>query len=392
VEHGRTNLVRVTEKQYGFETLAIHAGQEPEPRTGAVVTPIFQTSTYAQDAVGAPRLGYEYSRTTNPTRDALQDCLAALEGGRRGLAFASGLAAEDVLVRTVCRPGDHVVIPNDAYGGTFRLFARVAEVWGLSWTIAPVTDVDAVRAAIRPETKIVWIETPTNPLLGIADIAALASVAHDAGALLVVDNTFASPYLQQPLAFGADVVVHSTTKYIGGHSDVVGGALVIDDEELATRLAFHQNAMGAAGGPFDAWLTLRGIKTLGVRMDRHCDNAERIAAYLAHHAKVVQVHYPGRPEHPGHETAAKQMRRFGGMVSFRAAGGEAAAIDICNRAKLFILGESLGGVESLIEHPGKMTHASVAGSPLEVPGDLVRLSVGIETVNDLLADLEQALG
>jgi len=356
-----------------------------------VVTPIFQTSTYAQDAVGAPRLGYEYSRTTNPTRDALQECLAALESGRRALTFASGLAAEDVLLRTVCKPGDHVVIPDDAYGGTFRLFAKVAERWGLSWTAASVHNPDAVRAAIRPETRIVWVETPTNPLLGIADIAALAGVAHESGALLVVDNTFASPYLQQPITLGADVVVHSTTKYVGGHSDVVGGALIVNDDELGASLAYHQNAMGAINGPFDAWLTLRGIKTLGVRMDRHCDNAERIAAYLVHHPKVASVLYPGLPEHPGHEVAAKQMKRFGGMVSFRAAGGESAAIEICNRAKLFVLGESLGGVESLIEHPGRMTHASAAGSPLEVPADLVRLSVGIETVDDLLADLEQAL-
>jgi cystathionine gamma-synthase len=376
---------------HGFETLAIHAGQDPEPRTGAVVTPIFQTSTYAQDAVGAPRLGYEYSRTTNPTRDALQECLAALESGRRGLTFASGLAAEDVLLRTVCKPGDHVVIPDDAYGGTFRLFSKVAERWGLSWTAASVHSVDSVRAAIRPETRVIWVETPTNPLLGIADIAGLAAVAHEARALLVVDNTFASPYLQQPITLGADVVVHSTTKYVGGHSDVVGGALIVNDDELGAQLAYHQNAMGAINGPFDAWLTLRGIKTLGVRMDRHCDNAERIANYLVHHPKVATVLYPGLPEHPGHEIAAKQMKRFGGMVSFRVAGGEAEAIEICNRAKLFVLGESLGGVESLIEHPGRMTHASAAGSPLEVPADLVRLSVGIETVDDLLADLEQAL-
>ncbi len=376
---------------HGFETLAIHAGQDPEPRTGAVVTPIFQTSTYAQDAVGAPRLGYEYSRTTNPTRDALQECLAASESGRRALTFASGLAAEDVLLRTVCKPGDHVVIPDDAYGGTFRLFAKVAERWGLSWTAASVHNPDSVRAAIRPETRIIWVETPTNPLLGIADIAALAGVAHESGALLVVDNTFASPYLQQPITLGADVVVHSTTKYVGGHSDVVGGALIVNDDELGASLAYHQNAMGAINGPFDAWLTLRGIKTLGVRMDRHCDNAERIATYLVHHPKVASVLYPGLPEHPGHEVAAKQMKRFGGMVSFRAVGGESAAIEICNRAKLFVLGESLGGVESLIEHPGRMTHASAAGSPLEVPADLVRLSVGIETVDDLLADLEQAL-
>jgi cystathionine gamma-synthase len=376
---------------FGFETLAIHAGQEPEPRTGAVVPPIYQTSTYAQHAVGEPRLGYEYSRTANPTRDALQECLAALEGGRRGLAFASGLAAEDALLRTVCRPGDHVVIPDDAYGGTYRLFARVAEKWGLAYTPAKVSDLDAVRDAVRPETKIIWVETPTNPLLGIADLAGLAAVAHDRGALLAVDNTFASPYLQQPLGHGADVVIHSTTKYVGGHSDVVGGALITRDEGLGDELAYHQNAMGAISGPFDAWLTLRGVKTLGVRMDRHCDNAERVVEFLVNHPKVTQVLYPGLPEHPGHEVASKQMRRFGGMVSFRVDGGEEAAIEVCNRARLFVLGESLGGVESLIEHPHRMTHASVAGSPLEVPGDLVRLSVGIETAQDLVADLEQAL-
>jgi cystathionine gamma-synthase len=375
---------------YGFDTLAIHAGQEPDPRTGAVVPPIFQTSTYAQDAVGAPRLGYEYSRSSNPTRDALQECLAALEGGRTGLAFASGLAAEDTLLRAVCRPGDHVLIPDDAYGGTFRLFSKVAERWGLSFTAAHLSNVDLARHAIRDQTRIIWVETPTNPLLGIADIPALSQLAHDNDALLVVDNTFASPYLQQPLALGADIVVHSTTKYVGGHSDVVGGALVVNDDELAASLRYHQNAMGAVGGPFDAWLTLRGLRTLGVRMDRHCDNAERIAEYLSRHPRVTSVLYPGLPEHPGHETAAKQMRRFGGMVSFRVAG-EDTAVAVCNRARLFILGESLGGVESLIEHPGRMTHASAAGSPLEVPGDLVRLSVGIETVDDLLADLEQAL-
>ncbi|WP_422773307.1 cystathionine gamma-synthase [Plantactinospora sp. WMMC1484] len=378
---------------HGFETIAIHAGQEPEPRTGAVVPPIYQTSTYAQDAVGAPRLGYEYSRSANPTRDALQDCLAALEGGPVGLAFASGLAAEDTLLRTVCKPGDHVVIPDDAYGGTFRLFARVAQRWGLHWTAARISDIDAVRAAVRPgETRIIWVETPTNPLLGIADIAGLASLAGDVGALLVVDNTFASPYLQQPIALGADVVVHSTTKYVGGHSDVVGGALVAASAALGDELRYHQNAMGAVNGPFDAWLTLRGVKTLGVRMDRHCDNAERIADYLDGHRAVAQVLYPGLTDHPGHEIAAKQMRRFGGMISFRAAGGEEHAVQICDRAKLFVLAESLGGVESLIEHPGRMTHASAAGSPLEVPADLVRLSVGIETADDLLADLEQALG
>jgi cystathionine gamma-synthase len=357
------------------------------------VPPIYQTSTYAQDAVGSPRLGYEYSRSGNPTRDALQECLAALEGGRRGLAFASGLAAEDTLLRTVCRPGDHVVIPSDAYGGTYRLFAKVAEKWGLDWTAVPLGDSDAVRAAFRPgHTRMIWAETPTNPLLSIADIAALATLAHEYDAILAVDNTFASPYLQQPLALGADVVIHSTTKYLGGHSDVVGGALVAADDGLGDELAYYQNAMGGVNGPFDAWLTMRGIRTLGVRMDRHCDNAERIVAYLDGHRAIQQVLYPGLESHQGHETAAKQMRRFGGMVSIRVVGGPDQAVRICNRTKLFVLAESLGGVESLIEHPGQMTHLSAAGSPLEVPADLVRLSVGIETVDDLLADLEQALG
>ena len=375
-----------------FETLAIHAGQEPDPLTGAVVPPIYQTSTYKQDGVGGLRGGYEYSRSANPTRTALEECLAAIEGGRRGLAFASGLAAEDTLLRAICRPGDHAVIPGDAYGGSYRLFAKVQDAWGLAHTPAAGHDADAVRAAIRPgETKVVWVETPTNPLLGIADIAVLAEVAHDAGALLVVDNTFASPYLQQPLALGADVVVHSTTKYMGGHSDVVGGALVLADDELAETVAYHQNAMGAVSGPFDSWLVLRGIKTLGVRMDRHCANASRVAELLTSHPQVTEVFYPGLPEHPGHEIAAKQMKAFGGMVSFRVAGGEEEAVALCDRTEVFILGESLGGVESLIEHPGRMTHASVAGSPLEVPGDLVRLSVGIEAVEDLVEDLTRAL-
>ncbi len=375
-----------------FETVAIHAGQEPDPATGAVVPPIHQVSTYKQDGVGGLRGGYEYSRSANPTRTALEQNLAALEGGARGLAFASGLAAEDCLLRTVLVPGDHVVIPDDAYGGSFRLFAQVAARWGVEFSVAHTADPAAVRAALTDRTKAVWVETPSNPLLGITDIAASAAVAHEAGALLVVDNTFASPYLQQPLALGADVVVHSTTKYMGGHSDVVGGALVVADRELGERLAFHQNAMGAVAGPFDAWLVLRGIKTLAVRMDRHSANAARVAHMLDRHARVTHVYYPGLEEHPGHETAAKQMRDFGGMVSFRVEGGEEAAVEVCNRARLFILGESLGGVESLIEHPGRMTHASAAGSPLEVPDDLVRLSVGIESVDDLLADLTQALG
>jgi len=376
----------------GFETLAIHAGQGPDPTTGAVVPPIYQVSTYKQDGVGGLRGGYEYSRSANPTRTALQECLAAIEGGSRGLAFASGLAAEDTLLRTVCSPGDHVVIPDDAYGGTYRLFARVLQRWGLAHTPARLTDPDAVAAAIQPgRTKVVWVESPTNPLLNVADIARLAAVAHDGGALLVVDNTFASPYLQRPLSLGADVVVHSTTKYLGGHSDVVGGALVVGDVALADELAYHQNAIGAVAGPFDCWLVLRGIRTLGVRMDRHCDNAEAVAELLLAHPAVVEVLYPGLAMHPGHEVARKQMSRFGGMVSFRVDGGSIAALGVCERAQVFTLGESLGGVESLIEHPARMTHASVAGSPLEVPDDLVRLSVGIETVTDLLADLRQAL-
>ncbi|HEY3558803.1 MAG TPA: cystathionine gamma-synthase [Kribbella sp.] len=381
-----------TEHQYGFETLAIHAGNEPDPTTGAVVPPIYATSTYKQDGVGGLRNGYEYSRSANPTRTALEECLAAIEAGNRGFAFASGLAAEDTLIRSVCAPGDHVVFPDDAYGGTFRLFSRVLSNWGVEMTPAAVTHPEAIRAAIQPgKTKVVWLETPTNPLLNVADIAIVAQIAHEAGALLVVDNTFASAYLQQPLELGADVVVHSTTKYMGGHSDVVGGALVVRDSELADKIAFHQNAIGAVAGPFDSWLVLRGIKTLGVRMDRHSDNAEKVVEFLQRHKSVSQVLYPGVDGHPGHETAAKQMKRYGGIVSFRVTGGEAQALDICNKAEVFTLGESLGGVESLIEHPGKMTHASVAGTPLEVPADLIRLSVGIETIDDLLQDLDQAL-
>lgn len=376
----------------GFETLAIHAGQEPDPQTGAVVPPIYQVSTYKQDGVGGLRDGYEYSRTANPTRHSLEECLAALEGGRRGLAFASGMAAEDCLLRAVCTPGDHVIIPDDAYGGTFRLMARVLAEWGVSYRPVPITDLAAVADALaeRP-ARVLWAETPTNPLLSIADISALADVAHQAGALLVVDNTFASPYLQQPLALGADAVVHSTTKYLGGHSDVVGGAVVVTDPALGERLAFLQNTTGAVAGPFDAWLTLRGVKTLAVRMDQHSRNAARVADMLTSHPAVTNVRYPGLPSHPGHEVAAKQMRDFGGMVSFRVRGGETAAVAACGRTRLFTLGESLGGVESLIEHPGRMTHASAAGSPLEVPGDLIRLSVGIETGADLLEDLRQAL-
>jgi len=376
----------------GFATRAIHAGQEPDPTTGAVIVPIHQVSTFKQDGVGGTRGGYEYSRSANPTRTALEVCLASLDGGARGLAFASGLAAEDVLLRTICRPGDHVVIPDDAYGGTYRLFARVLSEWGVVFTSVPLTDPDQVAAAIRPgSTRAVWVETPTNPLLTVADIAVLADVAHAAGALLVVDNTFASSYLQQPLSLGADVVVHSTTKYAGGHSDVVGGALVAADPALGERLAFLQNASGAVPGPFDCWLVLRGLKTLAVRMERHCDNAEAVVALLVDHPQVREVLYPGLPGHPGHAAAKAQMRRFGGMVSFRVQGGAAAALAVCDRTTVFTLAESLGGVESLIEHPGRMTHASVSGSPLEVPDDLIRLSVGIEDAADLTADLAAAL-
>lgn len=375
----------------GFSTRAIHAGQVPDPTTGAVTTSIHTSSTYAQDGVGGTRGGYEYSRSANPTRTVLQDQLAALEGGRHAHAFGSGMGATDTLLRILLKPGDHLVIPHDAYGGTFRLVDKVLSGFGVEHSPVDLADHDALRAALRPTTKVVWCETPTNPLLGIADIAALAGVAHEVGARLVVDNTFASPYLQTPLALGADVVVHSTTKYVGGHSDVVGGALVTDDDALSEQIAFVQNSTGSVPGPFDAWLTLRGAKTLAVRMERHCDNAERVAEMLSAHPAVASVLYPGLPEHPGHEVAAKQMRRFGGMVSFLAAGGRDAALRICAGTRLFTLAESLGGVESLIEHPGEMTHASTAGSMLEVPDSLVRLSVGIEDADDLLDDLRSAL-
>jgi cystathionine gamma-synthase len=377
----------------GFETLAIHAGQDPDPLTGAVVPPIYQTSTYKQDGIGGTRGGYEYSRTANPTRTALETCLAALENGARAFAFASGMAAEDCLVRTLCRPGDTVLIPGDAYGGTFRLFDKVLKGWGVDYAPVRQTDLNALAAAAadrRP--RLIWAETPTNPLLSVVDIRKLAAIARESGALLVVDNTFASPYLQRPLDLGADIVVHSTTKYLGGHSDVIGGAVVLGDPRFADDLAFNQNATGAVPGPFDVWLTLRGIKTLAARMDRHCGNAARVARALAMHPAVTSVLYPGLPEHPGHQVARSQMRDFGGMVSFRLAGGEPQAVAVCDRTTLFTLGESLGGVESLIEHPARMTHASAAGSPLEVPPDLVRLSVGIEDPDDLLADLTQALG
>ena len=389
---GPTGHVHAEVAKLGFESRAIHAGYDPDPTTGAVIPPIFATSTYKQDGVGGLRGGYEYSRSGNPTRTALEECIAALEDGSHGFAFASGLAAEDTLLRSVCRPGDHVVIPDDAYGGTYRLFDKVEQHWGLSHSPAQVASVAAVEAAIRPgETKVVWVETPTNPLLNIADIPAIADVAHRAGALLVVDNTFASPYLQQPLTLGADVVVHSTTKYCGGHSDVVGGALVVRDGELADRIRFHQNAIGGVAGPFDSWLVLRGLRTLALRMERHCDNAEAVVSFLSSHPAVAEVIYPGLDSHPGHEVASRQMRRYGGIVSFRVAAGEQKALDVCDATELWTLGESLGGVESLIEHPGRMTHASVAGTDLEVPAELIRLSVGIETAADLIADLDRAL-
>ncbi|MBM4625626.1 cystathionine gamma-synthase [Rhodococcus hoagii] len=376
----------------GFSTRAIHAGYEPDPQTGAVNVPIYASSTFAQDGVGGMRGGFEYARTGNPTRRPLEANLAALESGTFGRAFGSGMAATDCVLRSLLRPGDHLVIPNDAYGGTFRLIDKVFTQWGIEYTPAAVSDVDAVRAAIRPNTKLVWVETPTNPLLNVGDIAAISEVAQAAGAKLVVDNTFASPYLQQPLQLGADIALHSTTKYIGGHSDVVGGALVTNDEELDTKFAFLQNGAGAVPGPFDAFLTMRGIKTLALRMERHSDNAEKIVDLLTGHSAIAQVIYPGLESHPGHAVAAKQMRRFGGMISVRLKGGRQAALDFCARTQIFTLAESLGGVESLIEHPGVMTHASTAGSALEVPEDLVRLSVGIEDAADLLADVEQALG
>ena len=376
----------------GLATKAIHAGYRPDPATGAVNAPIYASSTFAQDGVGALRGGFEYARTGNPTRAALEASLAAVEGGDYGRAFGSGMAATDCALRAMLRPGDHVIIPNDAYGGTFRLIDKVFTQWGVGYTPVALADVDAVRATITPQTRLIWVETPTNPLLSIADIAALAELGKQSSVKVLVDNTFASPALQQPLTLGADVVLHSTTKYIGGHSDVVGGVLVTDDAELDEAFAFLQNGAGAVPGPFDAYLTMRGLKTLVLRMQRHSENASAVAEFLAGHPAVSTVLYPGLPGHPGHEIAARQMRGFGGMVSVRMRGGRQAARDLCARTEVFILAESLGGVESLIEHPSAMTHASTAGSQLEVPDDLVRLSVGIEDVADLLADLDQALG
>jgi cystathionine gamma-synthase len=381
--------VKSSPRKPGFETLAIHAGQDPERLTGAVVVPIFQTSTFAQEAVGKNK-GYEYGRTGNPTRTALETCLAALEGARWGLAFASGMAASDAVAHLLSK-GDHVVMGDDVYGGTYRLFARVFDRAGIDLTAVDMRKLDAVRRAMRSRTKLVWIETPSNPLLKVLDIAALAEIAHKARALAVADNTFASPYLQQPIKLGADLVLHSTTKYLGGHSDVVGGALAGNAAELRERIAFVQNAAGGVPGPFDAWLVLRGAKTLGVRMDRHSANAQAIAEWLAEHPKVTRVNYPGLASHPQHALARRQMRAFGGMLSFELRGGEASAKRFAGRTKIFALAESLGGVESLVEIPLAMTHGSVRGTKLAPPAGLVRLSVGIETVDDLIDDLAQAI-
>ncbi|MEV8145662.1 cystathionine gamma-synthase [Specibacter sp. NPDC078709] len=380
----------------GFNTRAVHAGQTPDPTTGSVIPPLYQTTTFAQDGIGKLRNGYEYGRGTNPTRDALQTQLAALEGGQFAFSFASGLAAEDALIRALLVPGDHIIMGNDVYGGTYRLINRVLSVWGISNAAVDMSDGGALAAAVAAGgpngmTKMVWVETPSNPMMKITDIAALAEVAHAAGALLVVDNTFASPYLQNPLALGADIVVHSTTKYIGGHSDASGGAIILSDAEAAEKIGFVQFAVGAVSAPMEAWLTTRGLKTLGVRMDRHCTNAQAIAEWLLTRPEVEKVLYPGLPDHPGHELAAKQMRGFGGMISVQFKGGEAAARKVAESTHLFTLAESLGGIESLMNYPSEMTHASVKGTELAVPENLIRLSVGIEDVADLLADLEQAL-
>jgi len=375
---------------YGFETRAVRAGQPHDPRTGGVVTPIALSTTFAQDAVGEPKFGYEYARTGNPTRHAYEECLASLEGASHGFAFASGLAAEDALLRML-EPGDQVLLGDDAYGGTFRLISKVHGAAGIRHTAVDLTNPDAIRDSWTPETRMVWLETPTNPLLTVIDIDRVADVVHELGGTVVVDNTFATPYLQRPISLGADAVVHSATKYLGGHSDVVGGFVATSDNRIADHLGFVQNAVGAVPGPFDCYLVLRGMKTLALRMDRHCSNASTIVEVLVEHPRVSHVLYPGLEGHPGHEIAGRQMDGFGGMVSFRLAGGREAAEKVAVSTEVFTLAESLGAVESLIEHPGVMTHASAAGSALEVPDDLIRISVGIESVEDLVADLERAL-
>ena len=373
----------------GFSTRAIHAGQEPDPSTGAVVTPISLSTTFAQTSVGE-HLGYEYSRSGNPTRTVLETQVAALEQARHGLAAASGLAAEDNILRLL-RPGQRVLLGNDAYGGTFRLISKVWSPLGFPWSAIDLTDVDALREGWPDDTGMIWLETPTNPLLTCFDIEAIAEVAHERGALVVVDNTFATPYLQQPITLGADVVVHSATKYLGGHSDVVGGFVATSDDEIAERIGFTLNAAGAVPAPFDCYLVLRGVKTLALRMERHCENARAIVDLLVSHPAVGRVLYPQLPDHPGHAAAARQMRDFGGMVSFTVRAGREAAMRVAASTSLFTLAESLGAVESLIEHPAAMTHMSAAGSPLEVPDDLIRLSVGIEDAADLVEDLADAL-
>ncbi len=377
---------------HAFDTRAIHAGQQFDPTTGAIIPPIYQSSTFVQDGIGGLRGGYEYNRAGNPTRTSLEEQIASLEGGAHALSFASGLAAEDALLRAALRPGDHIVLGNDVYGGTYRLLTRVFGDWGIEVSTIELQDLGAVRDAVRPgSTKIVWIETPSNPLLKIVDIAATTEIAHAAGAISVVDNTFASPALQRPLDLGADVVVHSTTKYLGGHSDVLGGALVIADDDLYERAKFQQFAVGAVSAPMDAWLTTRGIKTLAVRMERHSDNALAIAEWATSKSDFDEVYYPGLSTHAGHDVAARQMSRFGGMISLALSGGAPAARRFAESTSLFQLAESLGGVESLIGYPHEMTHASVQGTPLAVPENVIRLSVGIEDVGDLIADLEDAL-
>ncbi|MDF2560552.1 MAG: cystathionine gamma-synthase [Microbacterium sp.] len=376
---------------HAFATRAIHAGQAPDPTTGAIIPPIYQSSTHVQDGIGGFREGYEYNRAGNPTRSSLETQLAALEGGASALSFASGLAAEDALLRGILKPGDHVLLGNDVYGGTYRLLTKVLSPWGIDTTTVELSDVDVLRAAIRPETKIVWLETPSNPLLKVVDIALIAEVAHESGAIVVVDNTFASPALQQPLALGADLVVHSTTKYLGGHSDVLGGAVVFGDDRFFDQVKFQQFAVGAVSAPLDAWLTTRGIKTLALRMRQHSENAQAIAEWAAARPEFAQVYYPGLAAHPGHAIAASQMSSFGGMLSLGLAAGADAARTFAESTSLFQLAESLGGVESLIGYPPDMTHASVRGTELAVPENVVRLSVGIEDIGDLIADLEQGL-
>ncbi|NDD25828.1 MAG: cystathionine gamma-synthase [Actinobacteria bacterium] len=376
-----------------FETRAIHVGQHPDEKTGSVIPPIHMTSTHKQDGVGNLRDGFEYNRAANPTRSALQEALASLEGGRFGLSFSSGLAAEDAVIRTVLGPGDHAILADDMYGGSYRLFARVFKDWGVEFSIVDLNNFEQLEQSfIAGKTKMVWIETPSNPMMTIFDIAKVSEIAHRHGAIAVVDNTFATPYLQRPLELGADVVMHSTTKYLGGHSDVLGGALVLNDGELAKKIEFIQFAVGAVSSPFDAWLTHRSLKTLALRMDKHCFNAQAVANYLETRTdKVAAVYYPGLLNHPGHDLARTQMAGFGGMLSFKLSGGESAAKKFCESTKLFTLAESLGGVESLVNYPAEMTHASANGSPLEVAKDIVRLSVGVEHISDILDDLKQAL-